>query len=337
MKQFASLAAVAGLVSLVHGHGFVSSPTPRYPGSAFEAACGQQAYDTETSDVYGNVQGMLQVADSQSDYNAAECNAWLCKGFKYADNNVTYSYTAGETVDFEVAIHAPHTGVANVSVVDTSTNTVIGSPLISWSVYASVSTGVAANNTAFSVTIPDDLGDQCTTGGDCVLQWYWYAESIDQTYESCVDFTVDGSGSSSSSGSTGSTSSASTVATSSTAAPSSTSSSSTSSSATSTETPTPAESTTPAETTTPVETPTETPAAAETTTPAAVATSAAADTSAASAGVIPSTTFATQLRASGSVASSTGVATSVSIPTNASAEEKLNWVESVFKYLVGNN
>ncbi|KAJ5798717.1 chitin binding protein [Penicillium pulvis] len=337
MKQFTSLAAVAGLVSLVHGHGFISSPTPRYPGSAFEAACGQQAYDTETADIYGNVQGMLQVAESQSDYNAAECNAWLCKGFKYADNNVTYSYTAGETVDFEVTIQAPHTGVANVSVVDTSTNTVIGSPLISWSVYASVSTGVAANNTAFSVTIPDDLGDQCTTGGDCVLQWYWYAESIDQTYESCVDFTVDGSGSSSSSGSTGSTSSASTEATSSTATPTSTSSASTSSSATPTETPTPAETSTSAETSTPVVTPTETPAAAETTTPAVVATSAPAETPTASADVIPSTTFATQLRASGSLASSTGVATSVSIPTNASAEEKLNWVESVFKYLVGNN
>ncbi|KAJ6109083.1 hypothetical protein N7486_001317 [Penicillium sp. IBT 16267x] len=313
MKQFTSLAAVAGLISLVHGHGFVSSPTPRYPGSAFEAACGQQAYDTETSDIYGNIQGMLQVAESQSDYNAAECNAWLCKGFKYADNNVTYSYTAGETVDFEVTIHAPHTGVANVSVVDTSTNTVIGSPLISWSVYASVSTGVAANNTQFSVTIPDDLGDQCTTGGDCVLQWYWYAESIDQTYESCVDFTVDGSGSSSGSGSTGSTSSASTEATSSTAAPSSTSSAYTpSSSATPTETPTSAE------TTTPAETPTETPMAVETSTPAA-------------------TTFATQLRASGSVATSSGVATFVSIPVNGSAEEKLSWVESVFKYLVGNN
>ncbi|KAJ5658802.1 uncharacterized protein N7484_002451 [Penicillium longicatenatum] len=329
MKQFTSLAAVAGLVSLVHGHGFVSSPTPRYPGSAFEASCGQQAYYTETSDVYGNVQGMLQVADSQSDYNAAECNAWLCKGFKYADNNVTYSYTAGQTVDFEVTIHAPHTGVANVSVVDTSTNTVIGTPLISWSVYASVSTGVAANNTAFSVTIPDDLGDQCTTGGDCVLQWYWYAESIDQTYESCVDFTVDGSGSSSSSGSTGSTSSASTEIASSTAVPSSTSSAPTSS-ATPTETPTPAE------TATPVETPTETPAV-ETTTPAVIATSVPAETLAASALVNPSTTFATQLRASGSVASSTGVATSVPIPVNGSAEEKLSWVESVFKYLVGNN
>jgi hypothetical protein len=68
-----------------------------------------------------------------------------------------------------------------------------------------------------------------------------------------------------------------------------------------------------------------------------IATSVPAETLAASAVVNPSTTFATQLRASGSVASSTGVATSVPIPVNGSAEEKLSWVESVFKYLVGNN
>ncbi|KAJ5627674.1 hypothetical protein N7490_009902 [Penicillium lividum] len=315
MKQFTPI-ALAGLISLVHGHGFVSSPTPRYPGSAFEAACGQQAYDTETSDVYGNIQGMLQVADSQSDYNAAECDAWLCKGFKYADNNVTYSYTAGQTVDFDVTIHAPHTGIANVSVVDTASNTVIGSPLISWSVYASVSTGVAANNTQFSVTIPDDLGDQCTTGGACVLQWYWYAESIDQTYESCVDFTVDGSGSDS----TGSTTTSST----STQATSSTSSTSSTSTTPTTETTILAETTTPAETATPTETPTvaETTAPAETSSPASL---------------IASTTFATKLRASGSVTTPSSVATSVSIPVNGSAEEKLSWVESVFKYLVGDN
>lgn len=331
MKQFTSItaAALAGLLPLVHGHGFVQSPTPRYPGSAFEAACGQQAYDTETSDINGNVQGELQVATSQSDYNAAECNAWLCKGFKYADNNVTYSYTAGQTVDFEVTIEAPHTGIANVSVVDTATNSVIGEPLIYWSVYASVSTGVAANNTQFSVTIPDDLGDKCTTGGDCVLQWYWYAQSIDQTYESCVDFTVDGSGSgssgSSSASSSSTTSSASAESSSSAAVPSSSSTSSETSSAT----PSPVETSAPAATSAPAEaTPAETTPAE--TTPAAVSTP--AETTSTTPAFVASSTFTTRARES-----STGVATSVPIPTNGSAEEKLNWVESVFKYLVGTN
>jgi hypothetical protein len=42
---------------------------------------------------------------------------------------------------------------------------------------------------AFSVTIPEDL-EGCTEAGACAIQWYWYAYSNDQTYESCVDFVV---------------------------------------------------------------------------------------------------------------------------------------------------
>ncbi|OOF89991.1 hypothetical protein ASPCADRAFT_179954 [Aspergillus carbonarius ITEM 5010] len=191
MKQAGSVLALAGLISLAQGHGFVTSPQARMPGSAMEAACGTQVYNNQEADNYGNVQGELQIASGQSDYDASACDIWLCKGYKYADNkDNVYSYTAGETVDFVVDIRAPHTGTANVSVVETSTNTVIGSPLIYWSVYASTATGVTKNETNFSVTIPEDLGDKCTEGGACVLQWWWNAASIDQTYESCIDFTV---------------------------------------------------------------------------------------------------------------------------------------------------
>lgn len=198
MKSSIPLATVTSLLPLVQGHGFVTSPTARMPGSAMAAACGQQVEINQQSDNYGNIQGELQIASGQSDYNAAKCNIWLCKGYKFADNkDNVYSYSAGQTVDFTVDIRAPHTGVANVSVVDTASNKVIGSPLISWDVYASTATGVTENETYFSVTIPDDLGDKCANAGDCVLQWYWYAQSVDQTYESCVDFTVGGSGSSS--------------------------------------------------------------------------------------------------------------------------------------------
>ncbi|KAJ5291997.1 chitin binding protein [Penicillium angulare] len=322
MKQstsFSAASALFALIPLVHGHGFVSSPTPRYPGSAFEAACGQQAYDTETSDIYGNIQSELQVASTQSDYNAASCDAWLCKGFKYADNNVTYSYKAGETVDFDVTIHAPHTGIANVSVVETSSNTVIGDPLIYWSVYASVSTTIPANNTQFSVTIPDDLGGKCATGGECVLQWYWYAESIDQTYESCVDFTVDGSGSDSSSDSSSGSSSSSSV---------------TSSIAIETSSSVSSETSAPAEITPPAATSTSAPV--EASVPAETSTT--AETSSATADVVATTTFATRARESATPsADPSSVASSVPIPVNGTAEEKLSWIESVMKYLVNGN
>lgn len=203
MKSFAALAAI---VPLVAAHGFIKSPAPRQPGDAFRAACGDQPYYQQSSDINGNVQGILQVVGS--DFDASACNLWLCKGFQLADNtDLVQSYTAGETVDFAINIAAPHTGYANVSVVKTSTNSIIGTPLIEFSNYAS-NAGMPANNTAFSVTIPDDLGSECSTAGDCVLQWFWDAADINQTYESCVDFTVGGS----SSGGSGSGSASSAVA-----------------------------------------------------------------------------------------------------------------------------
>jgi hypothetical protein len=305
MKQFTPFAALVGLIPLVNAHGFVTSPTARMPGDAMASACGQQVKTNQESDNYGNIQGELQVANGQSDYSAGECDIWLCKGYKFADNkDNVYSYTAGETVDFTVDIRAPHTGVANVSVVETSSNSVIGSPLISWSVYASTATGVTSNETDFSVTMPDDLGSKCSTAGDCVLQWYWYAESIDQTYESCVDFTLGGSGSSSGSSSSGSSSSA---AAETTAAPS-------------------------------------TSAAAETTSAAVETTAAPVETSSATPVLYATTTFATQARQSAApsveVQTASAVETTASsagsvqpIPTDGTAQEQLTFVESILKYL----
>ncbi|KXG50642.1 Chitin-binding, domain 3 [Penicillium griseofulvum] len=201
MKHFTSALALASIVSLVNGHGFVTSPKARQPGTAMEAACGKQVVSNQGSDKYGNIQGELQVASNQNDYKAAECDIWLCKGYKFDDNkDNVYSYKAGQKVDFTVDIRAPHTGIANVSVVDTSSNTVIGAPLISWDSYASTATGVKPDETKFSITMPDNLQDKCATAGACVLQWYWFAQSIDQTYESCVDFTLGGSGFSAGSG-----------------------------------------------------------------------------------------------------------------------------------------
>ncbi|KAL4818485.1 chitin binding domain-containing protein [Aspergillus spinulosporus] len=297
MKQATTVLAAAGLVSLANAHGYISSPQPRMPGSAMAAACGQQVYNNQAADRAGNIQGELQVAASQSDYDADACHIWLCKGYQFDDNkDNVQSYTAGETVDFVIDIVAPHTGVANVSVVDTASNSVIGSALKSWDVYASTATGVTEDETNFSITIPDNLGSQCSEAGACVLQWYWYAESIDQTYESCVDFTVGGSGSGS--GSSGSSSS-------SAAAPSSTSAAASTSTST-----TEATTAAPTSTTTTTEAKVQVPTTLSTTTRPAETTTA--------------TETATETATS---SAATG------IPTDGTTSEQLNWVSSIFKAL----
>jgi hypothetical protein len=152
-------------------------------------------YNNQASNTQGNIQNMLQVGASQTDFDITKCPVFLCKGYQFADNSAgVQSFTVGQVVPIAITIGAPHTGVANVSVVDTATNTVIGSPLISFTDYASTAHTIPANNTAFSITIPD-VGSQCATAGACVVQWFWDARSVDQTYESCIDFTVGGSGS----------------------------------------------------------------------------------------------------------------------------------------------
>ncbi|KII93821.1 hypothetical protein PLICRDRAFT_171527 [Plicaturopsis crispa FD-325 SS-3] len=184
--------ALFPLVFAAHAlaHGVVTTPTPRKIGSAVKSACGTAVYNELKSDEYGPIEN--SVAKEDSTYNADECHLYFCRGYEYADNTDNIrAYAAGTEVAFHVDLEAHHTGLANVSVVDVAARTVIGSPLFNWPVYANESLPPAewpANETDFTVTVPD-LGTKCATAGACAIQWWWYAYSNDQTYESCVDFT----------------------------------------------------------------------------------------------------------------------------------------------------
>ena len=175
-----AVAITAGFITKSSAHGRITSPTARSAGPAMEAACGTQVCNNQASDSYGIIQSELQVAASQTDYNAAACDIWLCKGLKYADNTANVqTWTAGHPVDFQFDIRAPHTGTANVSIVNTATNTVIGDRLLYYPDFADNAKSIPANETSFSVTIPSDLRETCSTPGACIVQHYWNAASID--------------------------------------------------------------------------------------------------------------------------------------------------------------
>ncbi|KAA8627661.1 Chitin-binding domain 3 [Pyrenophora tritici-repentis] len=189
MKSFTVVAAIAGLATSVAAHGLVSSPTPRKPGAGLKAACGDQVFNTQNSDPYGNVQGSIQNLQGSH----PDCKIWQCKGVPFADKTEVFQYTAGQKIDMKVEIHAPHDGLANVSVVSTSTDKIIGKPLISWDKYALTSVPMSQHPewTSFSITMPD-VSSECSKAGDCVIQWWWDAPTINQSYESCIDFTMGG-------------------------------------------------------------------------------------------------------------------------------------------------
>jgi len=109
---------------------------------------------------------------------------WKCKGLKYADNTAhVQHYKPGQNVALDFEIVAPHDGYANVSIIK------------KWSKYALTSTTIPESEEKFSIKMPTSLGSQCAKPGACATQMFWNAPSIDQTYESCIDFTLSGSSS----------------------------------------------------------------------------------------------------------------------------------------------
>ncbi|EUC28180.1 hypothetical protein COCCADRAFT_109820 [Bipolaris zeicola 26-R-13] len=203
MKSYAIAAAIAGFASSVAAHGNIVTPTPRKAGDGLKEACGDQVFNTQNSDMYGNVQGSIQNLQGSH----PDCRIWQCKGVPFSDHTEVYSYTPGQKVPMTVTIRAPHDGLANVSIIDLATDKVIGKPLISWDKYALTSVPLSQHPewTDFSITMPD-VSDHCNKAGVCAIQWYWDAPTINQTYESCIDFTMGaGSGSGSDSGAGNST------------------------------------------------------------------------------------------------------------------------------------
>ena len=56
-----------------------------------------------------------------------------------------------------------------VSTVNTTTNSIIGDMLLVYSDFADNAKTIPANEMSFSITIPSDLGDTCSTTGACVV------------------------------------------------------------------------------------------------------------------------------------------------------------------------
>lgn len=165
-----SLLSVAGLATQASAHGLVREPATRAPGEATEAACGKVMVDHYATDPTSYPEHLLRLNPGglEAPYDPENCNLWLCKGYQFADNAANVqSYTAGQVVDFDVWIRIPHAGHANVSVVDTASNSVIGTPLIAWPDNYAASANPPADQINFSVEIPD-LGDKCTEAGACV-------------------------------------------------------------------------------------------------------------------------------------------------------------------------
>jgi hypothetical protein len=161
--------ALAALVPTVLGHGLIQTPPSRAPGPALTSNCGATINQKITADNTSYVEALT----STKVINPSACNLYLCKGLQFADvpaANVQ-SWTAGQTVPIKIWLRIPHEGIANVSIVDTKTNAVVGDMLKVWTKgYAPGRSekDVPLEQREFSVTVPTGLEERCATAGDCV-------------------------------------------------------------------------------------------------------------------------------------------------------------------------
>ncbi|KIY63888.1 hypothetical protein CYLTODRAFT_470119 [Cylindrobasidium torrendii FP15055 ss-10] len=173
----------------VAGHAVVTEPPPRQAGAANLAACGSAVQKKLTDDETGPIENIVKVVDGDT---TDACELYTCRSYLFDDNkDSVQTYAVGDVVSWAINLVAHHTGYANLSIIDTASNSAIES-LYVWDVYANSSVGPSqwpADETAFEVTIPD-VGTQCAEAGACAMQWYWYATENSQTYESCVDFVI---------------------------------------------------------------------------------------------------------------------------------------------------
>ncbi|KAK4245809.1 hypothetical protein C7999DRAFT_33809 [Corynascus novoguineensis] len=183
-RSLIRLIAFATAAATVLGHAVVTVPTPRGAGSSYTELCGETYSVYMEKDKAGPIENGVQRAGSE-----LKCNPYLCRGYQYEDNTAA-EYEPGQVIDFHVDLIAGHhPGYANVSIVDLEANKIIGSPLRSWDDYPDATGTTPRSDIDFNVTIPDTLGEACSAGGKCAIQWYWFAAGK-QTYESCVDFYV---------------------------------------------------------------------------------------------------------------------------------------------------
>lgn len=168
--SIAALLSAAVLPTIISAHGLITSPAPRAVGAASLAACGSAVTKQIVADNTSHVEGLPEAAATASDYHAKDCNLWLCKGLQYADNTANVlALSPGEVVHIDAYIRIKHAGTANVSIVDTKTDTIVGNQLLYWSNYADEKlSSLPANNSAFDVTIPRSLDGNCLKPGDCV-------------------------------------------------------------------------------------------------------------------------------------------------------------------------
>lgn len=170
------------LAPVVLSHGIITVPPSRAIGPAITAACGQAITSAIKSDNTSYVEQLTKLASSDSKFDPAACDLYLCKGLQFSDNSANVqTWKAGDVVPVKIWLRIPHEGIANVSIVSTKQNKQVGDFLKVWKKgYApgKSENDVPLEQRQFNVTVPRGLETTCANAGDCVSRQSIYEEEL---------------------------------------------------------------------------------------------------------------------------------------------------------------
>lgn len=147
----------------------IISPSPRERGSAFESACGTFAlHNSGDPDLSIQDQTRLLHRDVELGFATGACNLWQCQGTQFVDNEAKLNnYSAGEVISIVVDTQFVRPGIANMSIVDTRTNSVL-SKLANMKL--PMNNRVEQDRILVRLPKLDDENGACRVPGECVLQ-----------------------------------------------------------------------------------------------------------------------------------------------------------------------
>ncbi|KAL3670671.1 hypothetical protein V7S43_003861 [Phytophthora oleae] len=189
-----SLAAAALLFVGVEGHGQMTFPTCRQMSEKFHKDSGALINIGLNEMQIAPIEGLSQ--HKQVDFPPSPTFNLLngCRGTVYEEGSNVTTLQPGKDFDVKWTIQAPHPGYMKLSILKPSED---AKGVITYKSYKTLLNiePFAENGGDGSATakMPANV-EGCEKAGDCVLQFYWHSDIANQTYPTCSDIIVSGSG-----------------------------------------------------------------------------------------------------------------------------------------------
>ncbi|KAG2774088.1 hypothetical protein PC129_g11838 [Phytophthora cactorum] len=194
LGSFALVVTAAALFTTSDAHGKMTVPTYRQMSEKFHKDSGALINIGLNEMQIAPIEGLSQHKQADFPPSATFNLQNGCRGTVYEEANEVTTIQPGSEFDVKWKIEAPHPGYMKLSILKPSEDS---KGVITYKSYKTLLNiePFAENGGEDGTTakMPTDV-EGCDKPGDCVLQFYWHSDIANQTYPTCADIVVSGSG-----------------------------------------------------------------------------------------------------------------------------------------------